>query len=67
MKALINKRTIIIASVSLLIALITLISVNVFSSAGPVTGFANTVTRPVRTLASSVARTASIKTWGKSS
>jgi len=56
MKALINKRTIIIASVSLLIALITLISVNVFNSAGPVTGFANTITRPVRTFASTVAR-----------
>jgi len=56
MKALINKRTIIIASVSLLIALITLISVNVFNSAGPVTGFANTITRPVRSLASTVAR-----------
>jgi len=56
MKALINKRTIIIASASLLIALITFISVNAFNSAGPVTGFANTITRPVRSLASSVAR-----------
>jgi len=56
MKALINKRTIIIASASLLIALITFISVNAFNSGGPVTGFANTITRPVRSLASSVAR-----------
>jgi len=57
MKALITKRTIIIASASLLIALITLISVNVFNSTGPVTGFANTVTRPVRALATTIART----------
>jgi len=55
MKALINKKTIIIASASLLIALIAFISVNAFNSAGPVTGFANTITRPVRSLASSVA------------
>jgi len=57
MKALVNRRTIIIASISLLIAFITIISVNVFNSAGPVTGFANTVTRPIRALASTVART----------
>ena len=57
MKSLITKRSIIIASASLLIAIIAIVSVNVFSSAGPVTGVANTVTRPVRALASSVART----------
>jgi len=57
MKALITKRSIIIASASLLIAIIALVSVNMFNTAGPVTGFANTVTRPVRTLASNVART----------
>jgi len=57
MKALITKRSIIIASASLLIALITIISVNVFNSTGPITGFANTVTRPVRALATTVART----------
>jgi len=56
-KALITKRSVFIASVSFFIALVTLVSVNVFSSAGPVTGFANTVTRPVRALASTVART----------
>jgi len=56
MKALVNRRSIVIASAALVIALISLISVNVFSSAGPVTGFANTVTRPVRSLASTVAR-----------
>jgi len=57
MKALITRRSIIIFSSALLLAVITIISVNVFSNAGPVTGFANTVTRPVRVLASTVART----------
>jgi len=56
MKALLTRRTIVIASAALLLALITIISVNVFNSAGPVTGFANTVTRPIRALASEVAR-----------
>jgi len=55
MKALINKRIIIIASTALLIAFITFISVNAFNSVGPVTGFANTITRPVRSLASNIA------------
>jgi len=57
MKALLTRRSIIIASAALLLALIAIISVNVFNSAGPVTGFANTVTRPVRALASTVAGT----------
>jgi len=57
MKALITRRSIIIASASLLLAIVAIISVNVFSSAGPVTGIANTITRPVRALASTVART----------
>jgi len=57
MKALISKRSIIIASISLIIAIIAIISVTVFNSAGPITGFADTVTRPVRALASTIART----------
>jgi len=57
MKTLVSKRSIIIASTALLLAIITLISVNVFNSAGPVTGFANAVTRPVRALVTTVART----------
>jgi len=56
MKALITRRSIIIASASLLIALIALVSVNAFNSAGPVSGVANTLTRPVRALATNVAR-----------
>jgi len=57
MKALLSRRSIIIASASLLIALIAIISVSIFNTAGPVTGVANTITRPVRSLASTVART----------
>ena len=57
MKALISKRSIAIASAAVIIALITLVSVNVFNSAGPVTGFASAVTRPVRGLVTTVART----------
>jgi len=57
MKALLSKNSIIIASVALMIALITIISINVFSTTGPVTGLANTVTRPVRAIASTVTRT----------
>jgi len=56
MKAILTKRTIIIFSASLLLAIITIVSINVFNNTGPVTGLANTITRPVRALASSVAR-----------
>jgi len=54
MKALINKKSVIIAAAAVLIAVITIVSVNVFSSAGPVTGLANAVSRPIRTLSSTV-------------
>jgi len=57
MKALLTKRSIITASVAVIIAFIAIISVNVFNTSGPVTGFANAVTRPVRVLASTVAQT----------
>jgi len=57
MKALISRRSIIIASAALLIAIIAIVSATVFNSAGPVTGFADAVTRPVRELASTIART----------
>jgi len=57
MKALLTRRMLIIASVAVLLAIITIVSVNVFNTTGPVTGFANTVTRPVRALASTVAGT----------
>ena len=57
MKTLITKRSIMIAAVALLLAITSIISVNVFRTPGPVTGFANTVTMPVRALATTVART----------
>jgi len=56
MKAILTKRTIIIFSASLLLAIVTIVSINVFNTAGPVTGIANTITQPVRALASTVAR-----------
>ena len=57
MRAILTRNTIIIASVAVLIAIITIVSINVFNSTGPVTGLAITVTRPVRALASTVTRT----------
>ena len=54
MKALINKKSILIVSVAILIAVISIVSVNVFNSTGPVTGLANAVTRPIRTLSTTV-------------
>jgi len=57
MKALITKRSIIIASIAFFLALITLISVNVFNTAGPATGLAGAITRPVRALSAQVANT----------
>lgn len=55
MKALLNRRTIIIFSTALLLAVISVVSVNVLGSAGPVTGVANVITSPIRGLASLIA------------
>jgi len=55
MKTLFTRRTIIIAVIAVLIAITSIVSVNVFNSDGPVTGIANTVSKPLRALASSVA------------
>ena len=57
MKTLLTRKTIIIASIAVLIVVSTIISVNVFSNFGPVTGLANVVSRPLRSLASMVTRT----------
>jgi len=54
MKAPINKTSVIIASTAVLIAVITIVSVNVFNNPGPVTGLANAVSRPIRVLSSNV-------------
>ena len=57
MKALFSRQSMIIASAAVLIAVITIVSVNVFSSPGPVTGLANAISSPVRALASTVTGT----------
>jgi len=55
MKTLLNRKTIIIATVAILIAISTFVSINVWNSNGPVTGLANVVSRPLRSLTSRVA------------
>ncbi|MCL2124741.1 MAG: rod shape-determining protein MreC [Oscillospiraceae bacterium] len=57
MKALFTRKTIVIAAVAVLIAIVSIISVNIFSSNGPVSGLANVVSKPFKALATSVART----------
>ena len=57
MKALINRKSIIITSIAVLLAVITIISVNVFDSSGPVTGVFNFISQPLRSLASMVTST----------
>jgi cell shape-determining protein MreC len=54
MKALVSRQSIIIASIAVLIAIITVVSVNAFSNPGPVTGIANAISRPIRNVASTV-------------
>ena len=57
MKAFFNRKTIIIAAAAVLIAIISIVSVNVFNSPGPVTGLANVISSPFKALATAVART----------
>ena len=57
MKILLTRRSIVIASTALLIALVTVVSMTVFRSSGPVTGMINTISTPLRALASTVAGT----------
>jgi len=54
MKALLNRQSIIIASVAVGFAIIAFFSVTFFDSTGPVTNVGNTITRPIRTAASNV-------------
>ncbi|MCL2408377.1 MAG: rod shape-determining protein MreC [Oscillospiraceae bacterium] len=56
MRALITKKSIIIAAVAVLIALTTLVSLNVFDSQGPVTNAANALVRPLNLISTRVAR-----------
>ena len=55
MKALINRKSIVIVSVAVLIAVSTILSVNLLGVRGPVTSIANAISRPLQSLASQVA------------
>jgi rod shape-determining protein MreC len=57
LKTLFNKKTIIILTIAVLIAVSTILSVNVNGSGGPVTSLANAVSRPLKDWLSTVART----------
>jgi len=54
MKALFSRQSLIIAAAAVLIAIISIVSVNAFSTTGPVTGLANAVSRPIRNFSSTV-------------
>lgn len=56
MKTLLTRRTIVIVTIAVLIAITSIVANNLFSSSGPVTGFANTVLKPVRGFVSNIAR-----------
>ena len=57
MKSLINRKSIIIASAAILIAISTIVAVNVWGNVGPVTSVVNYVSRPLRSLAAIVTGT----------
>ena len=57
MRVLLTKKALFITAVAFILAIVTLVSVNVYGSSGPVTALANAVTTPLKTLASTVART----------
>ena len=50
MKMLIGRKSIIVVSIAVLIAVSTIVSINAFGSSGPVTGVLNTISRPLREL-----------------
>ena len=57
MRKFFDGKTILISAISVVIAISTLISVNVFESSGPATGAANLLTRPLMALTANIART----------
>jgi len=57
MNILLKRRTIIIAAAAVLIALVSIISVTIFSSSGPISSIINTVATPLRSLTSTIAST----------
>jgi len=56
MKTFLTKKTIFIAAIAVLVAIITIVSVNLFNSGGPVTGLANAVSKPVKKVVLSIAQ-----------
>ena len=56
MNVLFTKKTMIISAIAIVLSIITLVSVNVYGSSGPVTGLANAVSRPLKVIVSTVAR-----------
>ena len=57
MKTFFTRKTIFISAAAVIIAIVTLVSVNAFGTSGPVTSLANVVSRPLKTWASAIART----------
>ena len=57
MKSVYGRKNVMITAVAVIIALTTIISVNVFENSGPATGLANIITRPFMRLTSTIART----------
>ena len=57
MRILLTRKTIVIAAVAVLVAVITLVSTNIFGNSGPVTGFATAVSKPLKALAAVVSQT----------
>ena len=57
MRILLKRRSIAIASTAILIAVMSMIFINLFNTSGPVTGAVNIISNPLRALTSTVART----------
>ena len=57
MNILLKRRAITIASISVFLAILSMITVNLFSSRGPATGIVNIISNPLRAIASTVANT----------
>ena len=55
MKTLINRRSMTILAIAVLVAISTIVSINIWGNYGPITGVANALSRPLQTLASNVA------------
>ena len=56
MSVVFTRKTIVITAIAIILSIVTLVSVNVYGNSGPVTGLANTLSRPLKAVASMVAR-----------